>query len=102
MRSDRVTFTPAPTASECNIFHPASMDQTDLLGWAQGFFDTTLSANSVSITFTDNNLVRGIEFPANPVQVPVAKGVVSLMLVGIQNNKAVSFPTLARDCGFFP
>jgi hypothetical protein len=90
-----------PAVSQCNIFHPESVNQMDAAGWAQGFFDTTLTASSVTITFTDNKASRGIQFPG-PITVPIGKGVVSLMLVGIYDNKAVSFPTLAKECGFFP
>ena len=100
--SDVVTMTPqAPVASQCNIFRPANVTQTDPIGWAQGFFDTTLTASSVNLTIVDNNTSRGIEFPAS-INLPIAKGVVSMLVTVVDNNKAYSFPARAKKCGFIP
>ncbi len=90
-----------PVATQCNVFRPASWTQTDCSGAIVGFCDNSFSGSSVNLTIKDNSLMRKTEFPAT-VNMPVAPGTISLLVVGIWEGKAVSFPDIARECVWFP
>ena len=84
-----------PYSTTCNVFEPGSVTQTSVIGWAQSFLDETSSHSRLTLTVTDNS-TRGLVFPS--AEVPVAKGVISLLLVGVIDGQVVNFPTLFHYC----
>jgi len=94
-----VSFAPAPVASECNIFHPASVSQTGSLGYSQGFFDDSFVGSTITVTVTDNDAARNIDFPAS-IEVPVAPGTISLLVICVWNGKAINFGEMENRCGW--
>ena len=90
-----------PTSLQCNIYHPATVTWTDPgWAWAQSFLDDTFVGDHVTVSVIDLKPGRGFTFPAE-FEVPVAPGVISLVLVGILNGQGVNFPKLAKECSLF-